>query len=123
MLAEIAQVPRGGAVSLEISDGEPVELSFTEHRAQSAKVFAEAAEQSPPVLLIVDLEPLERSEPVVRFDEFVRVATFAASRLHLLSPVSEWRDKRAAIARWNAADSGRRSGGERFGMREGDGWP
>ncbi len=56
-------------MGFEIGDREPIEPSLAEHGAQAAKVFLERAEDAPPVLLIVDFQPLEGGEPVVALDE------------------------------------------------------
>ncbi len=67
--ADVAEVPGLGAAGLEIGDGEAVEFAFAEDGAEAAEIFGEGPEQSPPVLLVVDLEALEGGEAVVGFDE------------------------------------------------------
>lgn len=54
---------------LEVGDRELVEFLFAEDGAYAAEVFAEGAEDTPPILLVIDLQALEGSQAVVRLDQ------------------------------------------------------
>ena len=66
--AEIAQRVRLGGKLREVRGDELVKARLADDRADRGEILVEAIEHAEPVDAIVDLQPLERSEPVVRLD-------------------------------------------------------
>src|SRR5271155_3466452 len=56
----------------EIFIGEPLEFAVAENGAQAGIIVVKTIADAEPVLTIVNLEPLEGSQPVVWFDETFR---------------------------------------------------
>ena len=126
LVSEIAQIPRGGAASIEISDCELLESSFTEHGAEPGKIVAKICKETPPILLVVDFEPFECAQAVIRLDDLSGIREGGA--LHAIPGAERSHDR----LRHERLHRGKRIEGRRAGRdatmprvflrREGNGW-
>src|ERR1700722_745522 len=70
----------------EIGPGHGVKTALAKHGAQAREIFAERREHAKPILAIVDLQPFEGSEAVIRLDETRGIAlhrtTAGSTALH-----------------------------------------
>lgn len=103
--ADVPEVPGMGTASFEVRYGEMVEFAFAKDGAEAAKILSECAEETPPILLIVNLESLEGSETVVGFDE--AIGDRGGHRLHAVG-ARQWPEESCGNG---ALESGERTVG------------
>src|SRR6516164_7977044 len=68
---EIAHREGARRTSGQIRLGYSVEAAVTQDRAQPGKIFREPVKHPKPILSVVNFEPLERCEAIIRFDDLL----------------------------------------------------